>query len=198
MKRRFSTNASPLSLPISGRWVFLMLVLCVALTGCVQRRMTIRSNPAGALVYVDDQPTPIGTTPVSHDFIYYGTRKIRLVKDGFETLTVMQPIHTPWYEYIGLDFVSENLVPGQIRDQRILEFQLKPQAVIPPEQLVARAEELRRGVHATTGTGAEALPGTVRGSSTLNPPAFPATGAEVVPAPQGIGGQMVAPLPTQQ
>lgn len=48
--------------------------------GCVQRRMTVRSNPPGALVYVDDYQ--IGTTPVSTDFIYYGTRKIRLVKDG--------------------------------------------------------------------------------------------------------------------
>ena len=31
--------------------------------GCVQRRMTVRSNPPGALVYVDDYQ--IGTTPVS-------------------------------------------------------------------------------------------------------------------------------------
>ena len=56
--------------------------------------MTIRSNPPGALVYVDDYT--IGVTPVSTSFIYYGTRKIRLVKDGYETLTVMQPISPPW------------------------------------------------------------------------------------------------------
>ena len=66
-------------------------VLCVGLilsfsVGCVQRRMTIRSNPPGALVYVDDYQ--VGTTPVSTDFVYYGTRKIRLIKDGYDTLTV--------------------------------------------------------------------------------------------------------------
>ena len=78
--------------------------------------MTVRSNPPGALLYVDDYE--IGVTPVSTNFTYYGTRKIRLVKDGYETLTVMQSIPPPWYEYVPLDFVSENFVPGQIRDQR--------------------------------------------------------------------------------
>jgi hypothetical protein len=70
------------------------LGLTVAACGCVQRRMTIRSDPPGALVYVDDYE--IGNTPVSTDFVYYGTRKIRLVKDGYETLTVRQPFPVPW------------------------------------------------------------------------------------------------------
>ena len=103
----------------------------------------MRSNPPGALVYIDDYE--IGTTPVSTDFVYYGTRKIRLVKDGFETLTVLQPVPTPWYEYPGIDFVTENLVPGEIRDERVLDYQLQPQVIVPTEQLLGRAEELRRG-----------------------------------------------------
>jgi hypothetical protein len=107
----------------------------------VQRRLTIRSNPPGALVYVDDYQ--IGTTPVSTDFIYYGTRKIRLSLSGYETLTVMQPIPTPWYQYPGLDFVSENVVPGEIRDERVVEFQLQPQIIVPSQQLLDRAENLR-------------------------------------------------------
>ena len=77
-------------------WAAFCGCLVVAAAGCVQRRMTIRSNPPGALVYVDDYQ--IGTTPVSNDFVYYGTRKIRLVKDGYETLTVRQPFPIPWYE----------------------------------------------------------------------------------------------------
>lgn len=158
--------------------------------------MTIRSNPPGALVYVDDQPTPIGTTPVSHDFIYYGTRKIRLIKDGYETLTVMQPIPAPWYEFPPIDFVAENLVPGQIRDQRIMDFQLKPQMVVPTDQLMSRAEDLRRGVHATAGVAEMPGPGGVRGPNAMGPPVFPPpAGGEVIPTPQGIGGQPVYPLP---
>ena len=58
----------------------------------------------GALVYVDSQQN--GTTPCAVDFTYYGTREIRLVKPGFETLTVNQPIPTPWYETPGVDFIS--------------------------------------------------------------------------------------------
>ena len=64
------------------------------------------------MVFVDNQQ--IGTTPCSVDFTYYGTREIRLVKPGFETLTVNQPIPTPWYQIPPIDFVSENLVPTQI------------------------------------------------------------------------------------
>src|SRR4026207_657261 len=63
----------------------------------VRRRLNVNSNPQGALVYVDNQQ--IGSTPCSVDFTYYGTREIRLIKPGFETLTVNQPIPAPWYEY---------------------------------------------------------------------------------------------------
>jgi PEGA domain len=109
--------------------------------GCVQRRMTIRSSPPGALVYVDDYQ--IGTTPVSTDFIYYGTRKIRLIKDGYETLTVRQPFPIPWYEIFPLDFVTENLWPWEIRDERVVDLAMSTTASIPPESVVARAEQAR-------------------------------------------------------
>ena len=115
-------------------WTLLGLVLCASQSGCVQRRMMVRTNPPGALLYVDDYP--IGTTPCSTNFTYYGTRKIQLVKDGYETLTVMQTIPAPWYEYTPLDFVAENFVPGQIHDQRTLDYQLRPQVVVPTEQLL--------------------------------------------------------------
>jgi hypothetical protein len=131
------------SLPRRAVWagILVAVVLLPVQSGCVQRRMTIRTNPPGALVYVDDYE--IGTTPVSTDFTYYGTRKIRIVKDGYETLTVMQPIPAPWYQYPPVDFITENFVPGQIRDQRILDYQLKPQMVVPTDQLLSRAESLR-------------------------------------------------------
>jgi len=120
------------------------LLLSAVLPGCVRRRMTVRSNPPGAVVYVDDQE--IGTTPASTSFTYYGTRKIQLVKDGFETLTVKQTFYPPWYEITPLDFVSENLWPHEVRDEQFLDFQLQPQQIIPSEKLVERAESLRQGL----------------------------------------------------
>lgn len=152
--------------------------------------MTVRTNPPGALLYVDDYQ--IGETPASVNFTYYGDRKIRLVKDGYETLTIMQPVSTPWYEFFPLDFVAENLVPGEIRDQRTLDFQLKPQVVVPTEQLLAHAEGLRRGVQASAGMAASPPSA---GPATVAPLYAPPVGGEVIPRPQGIGGQPVRPLP---
>ena len=128
-----------------GRWLrwCLAALVCAGQCGCVQRRFTVRSNPPGAVVYVDDYE--IGTTPVSHDFVYYGTRKIRLVKDGYETLTVLQKFPAPWYQIIGIDFIAENIVPGEIRDERVVDYQLQPQVIVPTDQLLGRAENLRRG-----------------------------------------------------
>ncbi len=113
-------------------------------TGCVQRRLTIRSNPPGAMVYVDDQP--IGNSPVSTPFTYYGTRKIRLEKDGFETVKVEQNFNPPWYEIPPLDFFSENLGMTERRDERVVDFQLYPQAIVPTDRLRARAEQLRSSI----------------------------------------------------
>ena len=124
-----------------GAFLLAVAVTIVASPGCVQRRMTIRSNPPGALVYVDDYQ--LGTTPVSHDFVYYGTRKIRLVKDGYETLTVRQPFPVPWYEIFPLDFVTENLIPWEVRDERVVELAMQPAASTPAELVVSRAEQVR-------------------------------------------------------
>jgi hypothetical protein len=118
-----------------------VVLLTAGATGCVQRRMTIRSNPPGALVYVDDYQ--LGQTPVSTDFIYYGTRKIRLVKDGYETLTVRQPFPLPWYQVFPLDFVTENLWPFEIRDERVVDLAMVPAAATPAEEVAARAEQAR-------------------------------------------------------
>jgi hypothetical protein len=141
--------------------------------GCVQRRMTIRSNPPGALVYVDDYQ--LGTAPVSHDFVYYGTRKIRLVKDGFETLTVRQPFPVPWYEVFPLDFVTENLIPWEIRDERVVELAMQPAAAVPPESVVARAEQARRAA----GSIAATAPAAPQPPVAPPPPAAP----QPIPAP---------------
>lgn len=148
----------------------------------------IRSNPPGALVYIDDYE--VGTTPCATHFIYYGQRRIRLVKDGYETLTRLESIPPPWYQVPPLDFVTENLVPGEIRDVRELSYNLVPQVVVPPEQLLGRAEDLRRGVHQATGTA----PPSIRRTQPDYGPSLPAS-PEVVAAPPGVGGQPVYPLP---
>jgi hypothetical protein len=160
--------------------------------GCVQRRMTIRSNPPGALVYVDDYQ--IGTTPVSTDFIYYGTRKIRLVKDGYETLTVRQPFPIPWYEIFPLDFVTENLWPWEIRDERVVDLAMSTTASMPPESVVARAEQARL----SAGSLPAPPPVPVIQQPMVAQP-IPAPLPQSLPAPQPLpptGGGLVLPPPS--
>lgn len=145
-----------------GVWLLLVASLCSV--GCVQRRMTIRSNPPGAMVYVDNYE--IGVTPVATDFIYYGTREFRLVRDGYETQTKMVYVPPPWYQYTPIDFVAENMIPYEIRDERNLDFQLVQQRITPTEELLGRADTLRqsnRGVVpasavAPLAPGVEAIP----------------------------------------
>lgn len=164
-------------------------------SGCVQRRMTVRSNPPGALVYVDDQAKPIGVTPCSHDFTYYGTRKFRLAKEGYETVTEMRDIPAPWYEYPGFDLVSENFVPGQIRDQRTLDFNLTPQLVISSDQILSRGEELRRGIHSATGTTSQLASG--RSAAGRPAPSQPGPATTWQPAGGGMPGSATPPaMPT--
>lgn len=124
----------------------MLLLGCALSCGCVQRRLTINSNPAGALVRIDNED--IGVTPVSTSFVYYGTRKVQLIKPGFETLTVLQRIKAPWYELPGIDFFSEHLSPHEIRDERNLFYELKPAVVVPNSQLLQRAEQLRQNARA--------------------------------------------------
>jgi len=156
--------------------------------------MTIQSNPPGALVYVDDYE--IGTTPISTNFTYYGHRKIRLVKDGYETKTVMQRIPPPWYQFFPIDFVAENLVPGEVRDHRTLTYNLAPQTAVPTEAVLGRGETLRKGMHQAAGS----IPAAVRvqpGAAGAVPaiPLAPNTPIDPAGPVPGIGGQPVHSLP---
>ncbi|NOX52963.1 MAG: PEGA domain-containing protein [Planctomycetes bacterium] len=118
-----------------------LLVCGVLLTGCVHRRMTIRSDPPGAQVLVDGEP--IGYTPASTDFTYYGTREITLIKPGYETLTVMQPVRTPWYQIPPLDFLTDNLLPFRVTNRHDFTYTLQPKRLVPTSELLGRANALR-------------------------------------------------------
>lgn len=118
-----------------------LVLLVGSSTGCVQRRLIIRSNPPLARVFVGDQE--VGITPVAVNFTYYGTRQIKLVRDGYETLTDEVNLPAPWYEWTPIDFVSENVVPWTISDRREITYNLQAQFVVPMADLERRANEMR-------------------------------------------------------
>ena len=129
---------------IGRRYLVLLLLLIPISIGCVRRRLTVRSNPPGALVFIDGQE--IGRTPVATSFIYYGTRSFRLMKDGYETVSVNQQFSAPWYQIPGIDFVAENLVTREIRDERVVDFELVPKANVSMDDVLIHAEQLRAEV----------------------------------------------------
>lgn len=122
--------------------LFLLLMLsCGLMTGCVSRRLTIRTNPPGALVKLNGKR--LGFSPVSTDFIYYGTYEVELIKDGYETETILQTISAPWYQKFPLDFVSDNLLPFRKTNRHEYTWPLRPKSIVPTDDLLNRANQLR-------------------------------------------------------
>ena len=109
--------------------------------GCVDQRYVITSDPPGAMVLRNG--VPIGATPVDDHFVYYGKYHFTLIKDGYETLQVDQDIPAPFYEYPGLDFVSEALVPVHLHDVHAFCYQLHEAQPTSKDDLRKRGQELR-------------------------------------------------------
>jgi len=116
----------------------------------MKRKILVRSYPEGALVVIDRQP--IGHTPVAVPITYYGTREIQVEMDGFETQTVKHRFAAPWYQIPPLDFVTDNFWPREIRDDRVVDFQLTPSTNVDENFLRDRAEQLRGNVYRGTVT----------------------------------------------
>ena len=118
-------------------------------TGCVRRRMSIRAFPegysqpiTGAMVYVNKQP--VGRTPVTCHFTHYGTMEFSIVKEGYEPLTEYRKVRAPWYQWPGIDFFSEVVWPQEITDTKQMDFQLRPERLLSQDELIERAESMRR------------------------------------------------------
>lgn len=118
-----------------------MLSIGIMAPGCVRRRLTVRTNPPGASVYVDKQM--IGTSPASTYVTYYGTREIEVVADGYRTERILRTFTPPWYQIPPLDFISESLWPREVRDERVVDITMIPSQREAPEIVLARAEGLR-------------------------------------------------------
>ena len=133
---------------VRGSWrrrasvVAALTLVAASSAGCVERRYTIRTDVPGTLVYVNGEE--IGATPVSKSFVYYGTRDITLVADGYQTQKVLQPVDAPWWDNILTDFFSENLIPVTLRDEREFEFRMVPASNAPRDEVLGRAEALRQ------------------------------------------------------
>jgi hypothetical protein len=122
--------------------IALTMALAACQVGCVKRRYTIRTDPPGALVFVNGEEA--GTSPVSRTFTFYGDREIILQADGYETQKIIQPLDAPWWDNGLTDFVSENLLPATLRDERTFDFRMAPTTNPETPDVLNRAENVRR------------------------------------------------------
>jgi hypothetical protein len=170
-------------------WLATAFLLGLA-TGCVERRMTINSDPPEAEVYVNHQPYGYG--PADVPFVYNGVYHFTLVRDGYETLQIDQPVPPLWYEWIGIDFFTENLWPGKFRDIRCFNYAMQPLQTVPPADVLSRGNELRARAVAITPLAPDGRPlppsdGLPAGSSSPPPPwnRAPKPVPPSSPSPQG-------------
>jgi hypothetical protein len=115
-------------------------VLVLAALGCVERKMTVTSNPPGARVYLDDQE--MGQTPVTFRFDFYGHRTFTLKKDGYRVTEEVKNVKAPLYEWPGLD-VFADLGPIPIKDHKTFHFDLQPITEVQTDPLIGRAKAMK-------------------------------------------------------
>ncbi len=127
----------------------ILVLAMLACTGCVERRIYLRSEPAGADVYIDGEF--IGQTraedhengPLYANFVFYGTREYTIRKRGYETVSGTVELEMPWYEYPPVDFFSEVLAPWRITDEHGVSVNLQRAKPADVEELYKAAREFR-------------------------------------------------------
>jgi len=125
----------------------------LALAGCVKRTITVRTDPAGALVTVNDVEK--GRSPVTFPFTWYGEYRVLIEHPEYETLETSKGVPAPIYQWPVIDFVCEVLLPFKFHDQHDWSFTLNPRQPVDTEQLIERAEDFRSRVPTDTEPGGQ-------------------------------------------
>jgi len=117
------------------------LIAAMMLGGCVERKLTINTEPQGALVILNDEE--IGESPVTVNFEWYGDYWVRIRKEGYETLNTHRELKAPWYDDFPFDFFTQIISPKRTVDSYEWTFELSPQQQPTREKLIQNAEKLK-------------------------------------------------------
>jgi hypothetical protein len=126
----------------------LILAVLTGASGCIERILTIQTDPPGALVELNAQE--MGRTPVSRDFTWYGTYDITIRLENYRTLKTVAKVWAPIYEWIPLDLITE-LLPFPFKDHHTLNYTLDPEppASQPSPGILQRAQQLKGQMETT-------------------------------------------------
>jgi len=114
-------------------------LISITTGGCIQRRMTIESEPPGAKVFLDG--IDVGSTPVTVPFTSYGWREILLDLDDYQVQKNFVRIRVPLYALFPIDFFTDVLYPGTITDERQFSFVMSPLVPEDMEAFEQRADD---------------------------------------------------------
>jgi len=117
------------------------VIISTFLSGCVERRLTIKTNPQEALVILNDEE--IGLSPVTVNFNWYGDYCVRIQKEGYETLNTHRELKGPWYDYFPFDFFAQIVNPSRIVDTYEWTFDLAPGQPISRQELIQKAQKMQ-------------------------------------------------------
>ncbi len=118
------------------------LVASLPLAGCVERKLTINTEPQGALVMLNDEE--IGESPTTVNFEWYGDYNVRISKEDYETLNTHRELKGPWYDGFPFDFFAQIVNPNRIVDSYEWTFELSPKRQISREELIRNAQDAKR------------------------------------------------------
>ena len=121
--------------------VFIACFIGMAMSGCVERELTINTQPQGGVVTLNDEE--IGTSPVTVSFNWYGDYCVRISKDGFETLNTHKELKGPWYDNFPFDFFAQIVSAKRKVDKYEWTFVLEKKKQIEPQELVEKAQKLK-------------------------------------------------------
>ncbi len=124
-----------------------LLILAAAVTaglsicGCVERQLTINTVPQNAVITLNDEE--IGQSPVTVSFNWYGDYRVRIAKEGYETLNTHKELKAPLHDKFPFDFFAQVLSPKKIVDKYEWTFQLEPAQEPDRDKLILDAQKLK-------------------------------------------------------
>ncbi|MFC1762611.1 PEGA domain-containing protein [Planctomycetota bacterium] len=142
-------------LRVAQQKVLLALGACVLLCGCVERTLSIKTAPDKAMVYLNDEEA--GFTPVTVELKWYGDYRVRIQKEGYETLQTHRKLKAPWYDYFPFDFFAQLLTPQRIVDNYEWTFELESHQPLDRDSLIQKAQALQAALDDPNALTAEEL-----------------------------------------
>jgi hypothetical protein len=129
--------------PVSKNYLLFiaLFVFTGVFQGCVERILTIHSEPSGAVVWLNGEEA--GVTPIETTFTWYGTYEVVVRKEGYQPVRTSQQLPAPVYQWPVFDLVAEYLLPITFVDDPNWVFALEPIEDVDPNGLQQRAEKLQ-------------------------------------------------------